>query len=230
MPARAAVARHRSTLASIVLLVLAITVVVVGRADATHRPADKVAATSNIDDIVFIAPEQGVLLLQEQFRTSTTSDLLLHISSECSIVTEVTTVGNDAQYARGQLRYYLTMSTDGGPEQPVGVTQTSSHPTEPGHGDDGSVVFCDRMYERETTLFDDEDATIRTYMETRSANAFNWVQLNAGRGIHTVKLYATFTPAETETGRAQGVVGRRTMIIEPVKAKNDEQVSDLVVD
>ncbi|MBW3661576.1 MAG: hypothetical protein KY469_00630 [Actinobacteria bacterium] len=201
-----------------------------GEADATHQPADKVVASAGIDNLTFVAPGDAALLLEETFRTSTTSDLLLHVSSECSIITEVTTMGNETSSAEGQLRYHLTISTDGGAEQPIGVTQSSEHPTEPGTGDDGNVVFCDREYERETTLFDDQDATIRTYMETRAANAFNWVQLNAGKGIHTVKLYATYTEINVNDGDATGVVGRRTMIIEPVKMKNDEQVQDVVVD
>ena len=200
-------------------------------AQATHQPADKVAATSNVNDVEFVEAGESELLLKQSFRTSTTSDLLLQIASECSIITEVTTVGNDESSGRGQLRYHLTISTDGGPERPIGIMQTSPSTTTPGTAtDDGGVVFCDRKYERETTLFNDEDATIRTFMETRSANAFNWVQLNAGRGIHTVRLYGSYDEQEVNTATAEGVVGRRTMIIEPVKAKNDEQVSDLVVD
>lgn len=201
-------------------------------AEANHQPADKVVASANVDDIVFAAEGETVQLLEETFRTSTTSDLLLHISSECSITTEVTTVGNDLEAARGQLKYFLTISTDGSEERPIGIAQTADHPTEPGSAEDnGNVVFCDRKYERETTMFDDEDATIRTFMETRTANAFNWVQLNAGRGIHTVRLYASYSDADTtDGGESTGVVGRRTMIIEPVKMKNDEHVSDVVVD
>jgi hypothetical protein len=201
-----------------------------GEADAAHTPADKVVASASIDDIAFVAPGEAVLLLEESFRTATTSDLLLQISSECSIVTEVTTRGNQLSSAQGQLRYNLTISTDGGPERPIGVAETSTHPTEPGTGDDGNVVFCDRQYERETSLFDDPDATIRTFMETRAANAFNWVHLNAGRGIHTVKLYATYTENNVNDGDATGVVGRRTMIIEPVKMNVHEQVQDAAVD
>lgn len=200
-------------------------------AQATHQPADKVAASGGVDDVTFVEEGQTELLLQETFRTSTTSDLLLQVASECSITTEVTTVGNDHQAARGQLKYYMTIATDGGDPEPVGVTQTSTSTTDSQDGDDGNVVFCDRKYERETTLFDDEDATIRTFMDTRTANAFNWVEINAGRGIHTVKLYATYSDADTtDGGESTGVVGRRTLIIEPVKMKNDEHVTDVAVD
>ena len=199
-------------------------------AEATHQPADKVAATSNVNDITFAESGQPTLLLKQAFRTSTTSDLLLQVASECSIISNVTTTGNETSSTRGQLRYKLTISTDGGPERPIGVMQTAPSTTTSTSSDDGGVVFCDRKYERQTSFFDDTNATIRTFMETRTANAFNWVQLNAGRGVHTVRLYATYTEANVSQGNSTGVIGRRTMIIEPVKAKNDEQVTDLVVD
>ncbi|MBW3619987.1 MAG: hypothetical protein KY461_07065 [Actinobacteria bacterium] len=232
MSVRSATLHNRSSIAGVILLLLALLVVTVGRADANHQPADKVVASGAIEDVAFVGEGEEVQLLEETFRTSTTSDLLLQIASECSITTEVTTIGNDHQTARGQLKYHLTIATDGGAEQPIGIGQTATHPTEPGTAtDDGSVVFCDRKYERETTLFEDEEATIRTFMDTRTANAFNWVQLNAGKGIHTVRLYATYSDADTTDGGAStGVVGRRTMIIEPVKMKNDEHVQDVNVD
>ncbi len=204
-----------------------------GVAQAHHQPADKVAATAGVDDIAFVGEGQTELLLTETFRTSTTSDLLLQVASECSIATTVTTVGDDDETARGQLRYFMTISTDGGQERPVGVTTTSTSTTTSVDHDEGEVVFCDRRYQRQTSLFgnDDQSHTIETFMNTRTANAFNWVELNAGKGIHTVKLYATYSDEDTtDGGKSAGVVGRRTLIIEPVKMKNDEHVNDLMVD
>jgi len=213
------------------LAVLLMSTYLVSQANANHQPADKpFAAASKIDRFDV---GTATTLLTATVRNSKPADIMLLVSMECSIITDVTTTGDDKSNARGQLRYYLTLSTNGGPEKPVGVMQTATSTTSPGTTtDDGNVVFCDRIYERETSLFgeDDQDHTIRTFIETRHANAFNWVQLNAGNGVHTLKLYATYTEAKLNTADAEGVVGRRTMIIEPVKAKNDEQVTDLVVD
>src|SRR5688572_30712827 len=102
------------------------------QANATHQPADKVSATSNVNDIRFVEDGESELLLKQSFRTSTTSDLLIQVASECSIITDVTTTGDDKSNARGQLRYYLTLSTNGGPERPVGVMQTATSTTSPG--------------------------------------------------------------------------------------------------
>lgn len=203
-------------------------------AEANHQPADKVAASANINDIEFIEEGQTEELLSETFRTSTTTDLLVQVSSECSILTTVTTVGNEKEAARGQLRYFATISTDGGEPRVIGVQNTSEHTTSGSNADDGKVVFCDRKYEREVQNLgdsDSDDAEIRTFINTRSANAFNWIPLNVGNGIHTLTLYATYSDKDTtDGGSSEGVVGRRTMIIEPVKAKNDEQVTDVAVD
>jgi hypothetical protein len=202
---------------------------------ATHKPADKVAASANIDDIAFVTATTDRPLLTETFRTATPTDLILQVSAECSIVTDVVTTGNDSTAAGGRLKFYMTIQTGTGPQQIIGVTETATGTTTPGTpGDDGRVVFCNQTYQRDVTNLGDtnnDDARIRTFLETRHANAFNWVHLNAGNGIHTVRLFADYD--ETETGAdaiARGVVGRRTLVIEPVKAKNDEQVTDVVVD
>ncbi len=228
---------HASTLAAkaskifIALLATALVYTLGGQAQATHQPADKVAASAGIDEIAFAANGETVQLLEETFRTSTTSDLLLQVAAECAITTEITTVGNDTEAARGQLKFHMTIETAGGEPRPVGVTQESTSTTTSQDNDGGEVVFCDRKYERQTSLFDDEDATIRTFMDTRNANAFNWVELNAGKGIHTIRLYATYTEEETSAdASALAAVGRRTLIVEPVKMKNDEHIMDVVVD
>lgn len=208
-------------------------------AQANHQPANKIAAAGSVEDEPFIVAGEPVLLLQETFKTSKPTDLLLNVAAECSIVTEVTTVGNDTSTASGQLEFFLTkVTSDGDPtteDKPerIGVTQESTAPNEDEDGDTGEVVFCNRTYQRETTLFNDDDATIRTFMETRNANSFNWLELNAGSGVHTVSLYAQYTEAEDATkgeATAEGVVGARTMIIEPVRAKNDEHVDTLDTD
>lgn len=223
MSSRAALREHRSTAAGLALVLFAVLIVTTGRAEANHQPADKVVVSANIDEVTFVEPDHDrELLLEETFRTSSTSDLLLQVSSECSITNEVTTVGSDMSDARGQLKFLLTISTDGGAERPIGVVE--------GDETDGGVVFCDRLYQRETAFTDDEDHAIETFIRTRTANAFNWVQPNAGKGVHTVRLYADYLETTTNTGDAMAVVGRRTMIIEPVKMKNDEHVQDVNVD
>jgi hypothetical protein len=202
---------------------------------ATHQPADKVAATADLDDVAFVANANDVPLLSETFRTSKPTDLILQVSAECSIITDVATDGNDSQMAGGRLKFYMTIQTGTAAPILIGVTETATGTTTPGMaGDDGRVVFCNQKYQRDITKLGDsdaDDARIRTFLETRQANAFNWVHLNAGNGVHTVRLFADYDEAETSPdATARGVVGRRTLVIEPVKAKNDEQVTEVTVD
>lgn len=209
-------------------------------AQATHEPANKVAAAGSYEDTpAFTAAGQTTLLLSERLRTSKPTDLILSATAECSILTTVTTVGDNDSTARSQLRFYLEIVTDGTAPlaertRRVGVEQTSTGPNSSTDDDAGEVVFCDRMYRRQTSGFgtDDQQHKIDTYMRTRNANGFNWFALNVGSGVHTVNLYATYDNAGTAgTATSEGVVGTRTLVIQPVKAKNDENVheTDLVV-
>jgi len=184
-------------------------------ASAGHEPADKVSAAGSTTEVV--GPGTEVVLLSEKVRTSTPSDLILGVTAECSITTEVTTVGNDLQSAEGKVKIWVEI--DG---QRVPVSTDDVNPI-----DRGKVVFCNRLYLRETSLFDDEDATIRTFMKTRDANGFNWLALNVGSGIHTIEVKADLTLESTNNGQAMAAVGKRTLIVEPTKAANDEAVTDL---
>jgi len=221
--------QHAPWLVTAAILVLAL---VGSGAQATHQPANKVAASASIDEAVFLEDGDTELLLEETFKTSKSMDLLLQVSAECSIVTDVITNGNEMESAGGQLTVNLTISTNGGTERPIGVTSTSPPANMPGvPGDDGGVVFCDQKYLRDIMRLGDnnnDDARFRTFLSTRSATGFNWVQLNAGSGLHTVKAYASYAEEETSTdATAEGAVGRRTLIIEPVRMKNDEHVDSL---
>jgi hypothetical protein len=210
-------------------------------AGAQGQPANKVAAAADVDDIKFIEGGEKEPVLETSLRTSKPSELLLHVSAECALWTYVRTFGNDDQAARGELKLWLTKATNGGEPEVIGVTSVSDGPNSPGEAqDDGKVVFCDRMYRRTTNFADDEDHEIDTYMDTRSANAFNWLALNVGSGVHTITLWAEFDDTvnigDFEAGSdgasdSTGAIGRRSLIIEPVRAAVDAQVvNDLNVD
>jgi hypothetical protein len=83
------------------------------------------------------------------------------------------------------------------------------------------VVFCNRLWRMNTTQFDDEDATIRTFLGTRTANAFNWIALNVGSGIHDIQVLAQLETQTQGTGEAMAGVGKRTLVVEPVKLAGD---------
>lgn len=176
-------------------------------ARATHQPANKASVAGSTVEI--LGAGEAVALLTSTLKTSAPTDLLLSVTLECSILTEVTTVGNDMQEAFGRVEVWVEI--DG---VPVGVTS----------GDDGHVVFCDRVHQQETSLFDDDDATIRSYLETRTANAFNWASLNVGSGVHTIEVKGLLTETMTDGAAAKAGIGKRTLVVEPTKLANDVEI------
>jgi hypothetical protein len=174
-------------------------------ATATHTPADKMAAAGASIDIG--EPGETLDLLTGTIKSSSPSDLVISLTLECSILTQVQTVGND--FSEATARIVAWVEIDG---VPVGVNS----------GDDGRVVFCDRVHQQETSLFDDENATIRSYLDTRTANAFNWIALNVGNGVHSVVARAELiTETDDDLALADAVVGKRTLVVEPTKLAND---------
>lgn len=199
---------RRTLLAGVVAAVLLGFIAVQG-VNATHQPADKVSAAGSTAEV--ISPQEDVVLLSEKIKTSAPTDLILGVTLECVITTELTTVGNDAQEAEGTVRVWIEV--DGVPV-PVSTDDT-----------DGKVTFCNQVQQRETSMFDDEDATIRTLDTSGAANGFNWLRLNMGSGIHTITVKADLRTSASDTASALAAVGKRTLIIEPVKAANDEEVT-----
>ncbi|HEX9890130.1 MAG TPA: hypothetical protein VGA69_11665 [Nitriliruptorales bacterium] len=198
------------TLGALAVAALAATVLI-----AANEPANKTNVAAAESEVAFVV-DQPTELLHETLRVSKPQDLILAVTAECSILSEITTVGNDTASTNGQLRLYITI--DG---QHVPVSDADK--------DAGRVVFCDREYQRTTSLFDDPDATIEDYLATRSANAFNWVVLGAGHwdadgdGLLDVTVWAEYD--ETNVGEesdSTGVIGNRTLIIQPTHAKNSE--------
>jgi hypothetical protein len=173
-----------------------------GSGTTTNYPADKMTVGGST--FAVSGPNTDVILLQAKMRTSNVADLAFSVTSECSIVTDVTTTGNDMQSAFGQVRMWVTV--DG---KDVGVV-----PGTQGTTDDGHVVFCNQAYSSTTKGFTaDPNASIETYLETKHANAFNWVAMNVGSDVHTIELHGELTQTHTANGKAEMVVGSRTMVV-----------------
>ena len=177
----------------------------VAPAAATHQPADKMAVAGSTIEVT----EPGVVteILGGTMRTSSTTDVVISLSLECSILTQVVTVGNDVSEAQAKIVAWVEI--DG---VPVGVSE----------GDNGEVVFCDRVQQQETSLFDDDDATIRSFLKTRSTHSFNWIALNLGNGVHTISVKTLLTETTSdEEALADAVIGKRTLVVEPTKLAGD---------
>lgn len=203
-------------------------------ADAHHEPANKVAAAGSTVEVA--GPGEEIPVLQERIKVSSPFDLILQLSAECDILTELTTGGSglatDSASAFGQVRMWIEI--DG---RPVGITSTDNGPSEPGtNGDDGKVVFCNRAHEKEITDAEtprngtDEE---REMTQTRQANAFNWLALDVGNDYDTpgngnnivdVVVYAEFTETSVNRATAEALIGNRTLIAEPTNASVHEWV------
>jgi hypothetical protein len=189
-----------------------------------QEAANKTSAVIMRNDIVFATPATEVLLAEEFVKTSKPTDLLLSVTAESSIITNVMTTGSQTQSAEGQIEVYIkidgTKYVQPAPA-PVGVGN-------PPHGDTAEVVFANQIYRRTTNLGgDDNSDTVETYLKTKHAAGFNWMAFNVGSGYHHIEVFARYTETETNAPAtfAQGVIGNRSLIVQPVKSAVRETVT-----
>jgi hypothetical protein len=201
-------------------------------ASANHVPADKVAAAS--EELVKVPPASGTgagssantILGPVTIRSSKPSDLMLHVTLECSILTEVTSSNSTPNSsASGRIRVWVVIDST----NIVPISGSSSPPQNPGpYGSDiDKVTFCNREHQLQQTDAEnptDGIDTTRSYINTKDANAFNWLRLNMGSGIHTIEVRADLDTATSGTGTASGFVGNRVLLVEPAKLANDATI------
>jgi hypothetical protein len=217
------VVRSRATAASLVAIALAGGYLAQGTF-AAGTPANKVAGAGSTTEVVHAAADTKLLV--EHVKINAPTDLLLSASAECAIVTQVTNSANgQTERAFGSVKMYVTID---GKRVPVAKGDT----------DAGEVVFCSRAQEQQwtdgDTPADDQNDTLRQYLSTRDANAFNWMALNVGENyqgtadnVHEIILWADWDVQASAEAMADAVVGNRTLILEPVKAAVGEQVTEL---
>lgn len=230
-------------LAALIVAVVSVIMNPIG-AVGHHEPADKAsAAASDIDTI----GDTEETVLSQTMRVSSTSDLILQTTAECSILTSLLTPGDPNPGAThttgafGQVEMWIEID---GKRVPVATDDA---------GNDGEVVFCNRAYAR--TVSDGEDPQDGIdeeddFIRTRTANGFNWMAFNVGKeyddpalggnNIVEIALKARYTkrPQECATREADdslatfgetcadAFVGSRTLIAEAVHASNHEQTDN----
>jgi len=212
---------------------------------AANAPADKVTVAGSTMDVVDAG--STVTVLSATLKTSTPEDLVLQLTSECSIVTQVFTSGTASATAAGEVDMQVFVDKNAVPIVSV-PGQNAQKP--PSSLDDGRVVFCDRV---NTQNFVDGDSTSVTaadmlteYQRTKQADGFNWAAFNVGQGLHTISVKATFctyasasltqppqcttgsttaascsTPGNTTTC-ADAVIGNRTLIVDPTSLAQNQ--------
>lgn len=182
-----------------------------GLAESEPQPADKVAVAGSTVEIMESTTANGSFsevheIFSLEMRTSSTSDLIFQLTAECALWTDVTTVGNDESEAIATVKAWVEV--DG---EPVSVAGD----------DDGEIVLCNREYRVETMQFENENATIERYLRSRQANAFNWIHIDAGSGVHNITVKAQLegqaTSVSEANAQAKAAIGKRTLVIEPVQ-------------
>jgi hypothetical protein len=186
-------------------------------AEATHRPANKMAVAGSSIEILSIELGEGehsevVELLRGTMKASNPTDLVIAVTAECALWTDVTTVGNDESEASASVKVWVE---DNG--APVPVSSDDELET-------GKVVFCNRAYKQVTTLFDDEDATIEHFLRDRHADGFNWITLDVGHGLHEYVVKAQIDLNVEGTGMAKAAIGKRTLVVSPERLANDATI------
>jgi len=190
-------------------------------AHANHLPADKIGVSASVMEVMTataspIGPVSSgpIVLLQATLRNSSPTDLMIKVKGECALWTEIVSPSSDA---KASVKIWTEM--DG---RPVPVTTDANGDGVNDDPDDGRVVFSNRDFQITSLLSVD---LLRLFIGTRSANAFNWITLNVGSGIHSIVVKAQLDVHATGAGVAQAAVGKRTLIVEPAKLANDATVS-----
>lgn len=205
-------------------------------ANATHEPANKgAAAGSDVRPVDDATP-----ILSETMKVSSPEDVIINVSTECAIITELITNNADTSAnAFGSVRLWVEID---GRRVPVATDDTTEDDDDVVNDDGdesdiGEVTFCNRAYSRTVTdgeneggLIDEESDAIHSL----AANSFQWLALDTGvvyddpangNNILTVELWADYDVVEETNSVADAFVGSRTMIIEPVKVSIHEQVA-----
>lgn len=182
--------------------------------DGEPKAANKTAASGSSFQYLGTAasPLPATTILDTYIKTSGPQDALIQLSLECSLVTDVysTTLDDHPEgytaTGRAEAHVVVWVEIDGEPVT-VGGSDT-----------DGQITFCDRVHQQEISDIDDDTGnfTIRQLQETMTANAFNWVALDLGAGVHHVEVKATIEAGNTEGSFAEGGIEKRTLVVEPV--------------
>ena len=199
-------------------------------AGANHTPADKPFAAASKSTKT--GPTEKLELLRTTVRNSKTTDIVLQLSMECSIITDNVILGSTVAGAEesattaGKVRAWIEID-----DVIVPIVSTSSQSqSPPAEGDDtDKVTFCNRVFER--TVRDAEDPEdgydySRDYIATKSSNSFNWVRLNMGSGTHTIVVYGEFEENATAGSTADAYIGNRSLVGIPGKFANDAVISE----
>jgi hypothetical protein len=195
---------------------------------ATHAPADKVVASG--DNLTTFAAGQDIPILTATLKTSKPTDLMLHVTLECSLITTLITGDGTGptDNAEASTNIDVWIEIDGQVVPVMSMSQPPQNPPQAGNKEADGVTFCNRVYGRSVTDQENDGQDLESdYIRTKSAHGFNWLRLNMGAGPHTIVVKADIDTSTVGTATAQAIIGTRTLIAEPAKLANDATITNL---
>ena len=194
------------------VLLLGFALVATLPAGADHVPANKVAVAGSTIEILTTPITEGstsqeALLLEATIRASQGIDLILQLTYECALWTDVGVIGNDQSEAVATVKSWVEIDGVAVPVTPD--TEVST------------VTLCNRAYGLQVLNADDEDQQIQQYLSTKASNAFNWAAVDLSEGLHDISVFGLLEAQVTGLGTAQAGIGSRTLIVEPVQLAGD---------
>ena len=195
-------------------------------------PADKpFAAASKTMKFAATPAVPRTELMRAVVHNSKTSDIVLMLSMECSIILNNviagSTVAGTSQSATtdGAIRAWIEI--DGQTVPIISSSTPPQNPPPPGNASD-KVTFCSTVFNRTHSDAEGQDGLDRSedYLATKTSNSFNWVRLNMGAGDHTIVVYGDLTANSSSGSTASAYVGNRSLVGLPGKFANDAVIAD----
>src|SRR5213592_76417 len=190
------------------------------KARATHQPADKINVSASTVEVMQTQAGLGesssgpVTLLSATFRNSTPTDLIIQVTGECALWTDIVSPESTAA-----AKVTVWVELDGVAVPVTGDSNADGVFDDP---DNGKVVFCNRAFRISAPVVG--PGVVNLFQKTRSTHAFNWGALNVGNGIHTLVVKAQLDASVTGVGTfAQAAVGKRTLVVQPATLANDAE-------
>jgi len=156
--------------------------------------------------------------LMSIIKTSEKADLILSLSAETCLGTNVKISGTGAEeISTSQAAVIARVEV-----YQNGILEAVAEP--------GEVTFGDRLIKLRGLLWTGSqvgmDALptqfIELYMKTRDAHCFNFVVKDLDSGVHQIKVFwkSTWSGVATDLGDLTAMVGKRSMVVEAVRMVN----------
>ena len=192
-------------LAVVLVLTLGATAILAGSGQIPSAKAayftDDVTVATYVDG----TDKDWVNILATQIKTGDPKDLIIDVSAECALVTDVKLSGKLGSDASA--RILIRVKVDGNVAVP------------------GQVVFANRILEIKGDLSHPAgsllpDHWIEIFLETCNANAFNFAIENVGSGVHDIVVQAKLdTDEKGLQANAEAWIGNASVVVDEVQFK-----------